>query len=67
MAENRESHTGPIMPYGVAIREAQSSGDAARIQQTADQARRWLSDNAGHEKHGEVQAALRELEQSRSS
>lgn len=67
MAENRESHTGPIMPYGVAIREAMSSGDTARIKQTAEHARRWLSENAGHEKHGEVQAALRELDESRSS
>jgi hypothetical protein len=67
MAENREPHTGPIMPYGVAIREAQASGDTARIQQTADHARRWLSENAGHEKHGEVQAALHELDESRNS
>lgn len=65
--ENRESNLGPTMPYGVAIREAQASGDAARIQQTTDHARRWLQDNAGHEKFGEVQAALRVLDASRGS
>lgn len=65
--ENRESNLGPIMPYGLAIREAQASGDSARIRQTTEHARRWLQDNPGHEKHGEVQAALRELEESRGS
>jgi hypothetical protein len=67
MSENRESNTGPIMPYGVAIREAQGSGDATRIQQTVEQARRWLSDNPGHANQGEVQAALREIDESRNS
>ena len=62
-----ESNLGPTMPYGVAIREAQASGDSTRVQQTAEYARRWLQDNAGHEKFGEVQAALRELNESRGS
>lgn len=66
MAEN-ESHTGPIMPYGVAIREATASGDAARIRQMAEHARAWLTSNAGHESVAEVEAALRELESSRGS
>lgn len=62
--ENRESNLGPIMPYGLAIREARASGDTARIQQAAEHARGWLKEHPGHEKHGEVQAALRELEES---
>lgn len=65
--DDRESNLGPIMPYGLAIREAQASGDAARIQQTADHAQRWLKDNPGHASFGEVQAALRELNESRGS
>ncbi len=65
--ENRESHAGSNMPYGAAIREAQASGDTARIQQTTEHARRWLQDNPGHEKHGEVHAALRELDEARGS
>ncbi|HYW10985.1 MAG TPA: DUF1843 domain-containing protein [Longimicrobium sp.] len=65
--ENRESNLGSNMPYGAAIREAQASGDSARIHQATEHARRWLQDNAGHEKHGEVKAALRELEESRGS
>ena len=67
MAENRDSSMGPLPPYGTAIREAMSSGDTTRIRQAADHARRWLSENPGHARHGEVQAALRELDESQSS
>ncbi len=56
------SNFGPVKPYGVAIREAVSSGDAARMRQARDQARQWLSDNPGDAAQGEVHAALRELE-----
>lgn len=66
MSENHESHTGPIMPYGVAIREAVSSGDQAKIRSAAEQARRWLADNPGHANFGEVQAELRKIDESRS-
>jgi hypothetical protein len=64
MAENRESSMGPLPPYGTAIREAVSSGDDARIRQAAEHARRWLSENPGHAKHGEVQAELRKIDES---
>jgi hypothetical protein len=57
-----EHHFGPIPPYGVAIREAAASGDAGRRQAVVEAARRWLQDNPGHEKQGEVHAALREAE-----
>ena len=67
MAENRDSSMGPLPPYGTAIREAMSSGDTTRIHQAKEHARRWLSENPGHEKHGEVQAALRELDASQGS
>jgi hypothetical protein len=63
MAENRDSNFGPIPPYGVAIREAMASGDTSRIRNVGQQALRWLADNPGHEKHGEVAAALQELDQ----
>lgn len=64
MADSRESSLGPMPPYGTAIREAVSAGDTARIQQVAEHARRWLSENPGHEKHGEVQAELRKIDES---
>jgi hypothetical protein len=67
MAENRESNLGPMPPYGAAIREAVSSGDSARINQAAEHARRWLSENPGHAGHGEVQAELRKLSEARGS
>ncbi|HEX6911103.1 MAG TPA: DUF1843 domain-containing protein [Longimicrobium sp.] len=63
MSESSASNVGPIPPYGVAIREAMASGEASRISAVAQQAMRWLAANPGHEKHGEVQAALRELDQ----
>ncbi|HEX6041144.1 DUF1843 domain-containing protein [Longimicrobium sp.] len=59
-----DSVQGTVMPYGVAIREAVASGDNARIQQVSQQARQWLQDNPGHASFGEVQAALREVEES---
>ena len=60
MADERFS--GPVPPYGVAIREAMAGGDQARMHQVQEAARQWLKANAGHEKQGEVHAALRELE-----
>jgi hypothetical protein len=56
-----EANTGDIKPYGVPIREAIASGDATRMRQQGDSARRWLDQNPGHESQGEVHAALREL------
>jgi hypothetical protein len=56
-----DAHTGDIKPYGVPIREAIASGDTTRMRQQGDNARRWLDQNPGHEHHGEVHAALREL------
>jgi hypothetical protein len=64
MAESNESNFGPVKPYGPAIREAVASGDKARIRQAAEQGRSWLAANPGHENHGDVQAALRELDES---
>lgn len=63
MAENRESHVGHNMPYGPAIREAVASGDKNRIRKAAEDGMRWLAANPGHENHGDVQAALRELDE----
>lgn len=58
-----EHNFGPIPPYGVAIREAMAGGDDSRRSAVLQAARRWLQDNPGHEKHGEVQAALREAQE----
>lgn len=63
MADDREANVGNMMPYGPAIREAVASGDRARISAVAQQSLRWLAENPGHEKHGEVKAALRELDE----
>jgi hypothetical protein len=63
MSESSASNVGPIPPYGVAIREAMTSGQASRISAVAQQAMRWLSENPAHPSAGEVQAALRELDQ----
>ena len=57
------SYTGPILPYGAPIREAIASGDQARMRKAAENARHWLEQNPGHEKQGDVHAALRELEE----
>ena len=62
MAENHESNFGTVKPYGAAIREAVASGDNARIRQAAEQGMRWLAANPGHESHGDVKAALHELD-----
>ena len=64
---DQESFQGPVKPYGVAIRDAAASGDETRIRQVAEHARRWLAENPGHENHGEVQAELRKLDESRGS
>ncbi|HEX6911102.1 MAG TPA: DUF1843 domain-containing protein [Longimicrobium sp.] len=63
MSDNLGANVGSNMPYGVAIREAMASGEASRISAVAQQALRWLAANPGHEKHGEVKAALRELDE----
>lgn len=54
---------GSVPPYGVPIREALASGDTTRMREVREDARRWLEQNPGHEKQGEVHAALRELEE----
>ncbi|MDT5268386.1 MAG: hypothetical protein QOH49_572 [Acidobacteriota bacterium] len=46
--------TGPLPPYGVAIREASARGDAAEMRKVAASARKWISD---------AQTALEKLEQ----
>jgi len=38
------ARTGPIPPYGVAIREAAARGDAAEMKKVAASARKYLSD-----------------------
>lgn len=54
---------GPIIPYGAPIRQAMASGDTTQMRQVGESARQWLKDNPGHEKQGEVHAALRELDE----
>ncbi len=61
MADNHDANVGHNMPYGPAIREAMASGDRARINAASQHAERWLADNPGHHNHGDVKAALREL------
>ena len=63
MSDDLSANVGNNMPYGPAIREAMASGDRGRISAVAQRAMRWLADNPGHEKHGEVKAALRELDE----
>lgn len=63
MSESSASNVGSNMPYGAAIREAMASGQASRISAVAQQSLRWLSENPGHPKQGEVHAALRELDE----
>ncbi|HVH13592.1 MAG TPA: DUF1843 domain-containing protein [Longimicrobium sp.] len=58
-----QSNMGPIRPYGPPIMEAIASGDTSRMRQQGENARRWLAENPGHESHGEVQAALRKLDE----
>lgn len=57
------SNVGIVMPYGPAIRDAVASGDPAKMRQARENARRWLEQNPGHEKQGEVHAALRDLDE----
>jgi hypothetical protein len=45
--------SGPIPPYGVAIREALSRGDASEMKRLASSSRKYLA---------EVESALEELE-----
>lgn len=45
--------TGPVPPYGVAIREALSRGDASEMKKLAGSSRKYLA---------EVESALEELE-----
>ena len=45
--------TGPVPPYGEAIRGALARGDAQEMKNVAANARKWVSD---------VQAALKQLE-----
>lgn len=45
--------TGPVPPYGEAIRGAIARGDAQEMKTVAASARKWMSD---------VQAALKQLE-----
>ena len=47
--------TGPVPPYGVAIREAIARGDVQEMRQLAASTRKWLA---------EVNEALRNLESS---
>ena len=45
--------TGPVPPYGEAIRGAMARGDAQEMKDVATSARKWMSD---------VQSALKQLE-----
>jgi hypothetical protein len=54
---------GPVPPYGAPIRQALASGDTTRMREVRENARKWLDQNPGHQKQGEVHAALRELEE----
>ncbi|HYW10984.1 MAG TPA: DUF1843 domain-containing protein [Longimicrobium sp.] len=62
-----DSSMGPIRPYGPPIMEAIASGDTTRMRQQGENARQWLKVNPGHESHGEVQAALRKLDEALGS
>lgn len=53
----RAATAGPLPPYGVAIRDAISRGDAREMRRVAASARRWVKD---------VQAALDRMEKSLS-
>ena len=47
------SATGPVPPYGEAIRGAMARGDAQEMKDAAASARKWMAD---------VQSALKQLE-----
>lgn len=53
---------GPTMPYGTAIRQAQSTGDTAQMQAAADNGYQWLAQNPDHPNAEDVRTALAELE-----
>lgn len=57
------SRSGRVPPYGPPIREAVAGGDATRMREVRENARKWLDQNPGHEKQGEVHAAPRQLEE----
>jgi len=52
-AKAAQPATGPVPPYGEAIRGAMARGDAQEMKTVAANARKWMSD---------VQSALKELE-----
>ena len=52
-AMSRGGESGPVPPYGEAIRGAVARGDAQEMRSVAANARKWLSD---------VQSALAQLE-----
>jgi hypothetical protein len=52
-AKAAKTATGPVPPYGEAIRGAIARGDALEMKNVATSARKWLSD---------VQSALQQLE-----
>lgn len=58
-----QGFSGSVPPYGVAIRDAMAGGDTTQMRQMGERARQWLQRNPGHEKQGEVHAALRELDE----
>ena len=52
-AKTAQPDTGPVPPYGEAIRGAMARGDAQEMKDIAASARKWMSD---------VQSALKQLE-----
>ena len=52
-ASKAKAATGPVPPYGEAIRGAIARGDAQEMKNVAASARKWMSD---------VQSALKQLE-----
>ena len=52
-AKAAQPATGPVPPYGEAIRGAIARGDAQEMKNVAASARKWMSD---------VQSALKQLE-----
>ena len=52
-AKAAQPDTGPVPPYGEAIRGAVARGDAQEMKDVAASARKWMSD---------VQSALKQLE-----
>lgn len=51
----RSVETGPVPPYGIAIREAMARGNTREMKNLAASSRKWLA---------EVQSALEQLESS---